>query len=151
MPRPTLSAPRLAAGLSLLLLLGGAAGAAGETDAAAARAAEGKAAEAETDQPPAFVSIEGLQVSIIDADEMSGRLRVEIVLQAGSPEALATLRRDLPLFRDRAFAAAMEHARLHVSPYAAVDAVKLSAALDSALDDPAVQRVLIIKVSAEPA
>ena len=113
--------------------------------ASAADAAE------ESDGPPAFVPIEGLQVPIIEAGQMSGRLRMEIVLQGVSAQSLPVLRRELPRFRERALAATSEYARLHVSPYAAVDAVELSTTLEGALKDPVIKRVLILTVRAEPA
>lgn len=118
----------------------------------ASAAAEAEAASADdAAEPPVFVPIEGLQVPIIEAGEMRGRIRLEIVLQGASAEALPTIRHDLPKFRDRAYTAALEHARLHVSADAAVDARRLSDVLDVALRDPVLKRVLIVRVSAEPA
>lgn len=113
--------------------------------------ASGDAPTAEADEPPVFVPIEGLQVPIIEAGAMSGRLRLEIVLQGASNAVLPDLRRELPRFRERALSAALEYARLHASPYAAVDAAQLSATLEAALKDPVLKRVLIVRVRAEPA
>lgn len=118
---------------------------------ASAEDGEKAASAVDPDAPPVFVPIEGLQVPIIESGEMGGRMRLEIVLQGVSADMLPTIRHDLPRYRDQAYAAALEYARLHVSPYAAVDARRLSGALDSALKDPALARVLIVRVSAEPA
>lgn len=122
----------------------------GAGEASAADAAAPKA-EDEAAQPPVFVPIEGLQVPIIESGEMRGRLRLEIVLEGVSTAALPAIRRDLPRFRDQALSAVLEHARLHVSPFAAVDAVRLSATLDTTLKDPSLKRILIVKAAAEPA
>lgn len=124
---------------------------AGAASAAGDAADANPAPEADGDQPPVFVPIEGLQVPIIEAGQMTGRLRIELVLQGVSNETLPLLRQELPRYRERALTAALEHARLHVSPYAAVDALQLSATLDAALKDPGLKRVLIVRVKAEPA
>jgi hypothetical protein len=139
MPRSFRPVPRLVAALCLSLAPVTGAGASGDAPAE------------EADAAPVFVPIEGLQVPIIEAGAMSGRLRVEIVLQGVSSAVLPDLRRELPRFRERALTAALEYARLHASPYAAVNVAELSATLEAALKDPVLKRVLIVQVRAEPA
>lgn len=112
-------------------------------------AAPGHAAEGEA---AGFVAMDEISVPIIDASRVDGVLRVSLVLQARDAADAAALARRMPLLRASALAATIEFARLHGSPFSAVDVARLSAALTPALVkvDAGIAKVLIVKVSAVP-
>ncbi|HSX54535.1 MAG TPA: hypothetical protein VLG14_04480 [Sphingomonas sp.] len=103
-------------------------------------------------QAPAerFVAMDEISVPIVDAGRIDGVLRVSIVLEARDTAGAADLARRTPELRAAGLGAAIEFARLHASPFTPVDVRRLSEALAPALRrvDPAIARVLIVKVSA---
>jgi len=115
--------------------------------ASVAGAVPGHAQQAPAEQ---FVAMDEISVPIVDAGRIDGVLRVSIVLEARDTAAAAGLARRMPELRAAGLGAAIEFARLHASPFNAVDVRKLSEVLAPALRriDPAIARVLIVKVSA---
>ena len=103
-------------------------------------------------QAPAerFVAMDEISVPIVDAGRIDGVLRVSIVLEARDTAGAADLARRIPELRAAGLGAAIEFARLHASPFTPVDVRRLSETLAPALRrvDPAIARVLIVKVSA---
>ncbi|WP_375195248.1 hypothetical protein [Sphingobium sp.] len=107
---------------------------------------------AEEGQAGSFITMEEISVPIIDASRIEGALRVSVVLQARDADGAAELARRMPELRMAGLSAAIEFARLHASPFSAVDAARLSSALTHALKgmDKRIAEVLIVKVSAMP-
>jgi hypothetical protein len=130
MPRPA-SFPSIILAASLL-------------GATPSHAAEGQASP--------FITMEEISVPIIDASRIEGVLRVSLVLQARDADGATRLVRRIPELRMAGLGAAIEFARLHASPFSAVDAARLSSALTYALKgmDKGIVQVLIVKVSAMP-
>jgi hypothetical protein len=112
-------------------------------------AAPGHAAEAEAAN---FVIMDEISVPIVDASRIDGVLRVSLTLQMRDAQGAAALTRRMPALRASALAATIEFARLHASPFSAVDVARLSAALTPALArvDQGIAKVLIVKISAMP-
>lgn len=100
-----------------------------------------------------FVAMNEISVPIVDAGRIDGVLRVSITLQAQDATSAARLAQRMPDLRTAGLNALIEFARLHASPFKAVDVHKLSAALTPALSkiDPAIQTVLIVSASARTA
>lgn len=100
--------------------------------------------------PASFVQLEDITAPIIDAGRIDGQLDLSLVIEAGSPEDAAELDKQKPALRAAMLASSLEFARLHASPFTAVDAGKLSEALVPAARevDPRISRVLIVKVGA---
>ena len=115
--------------------------------ASIAGAAPGHAQQA---QAETFVAMQEISVPIVDASRIDGVLRVSIVLEAKDAAGAASLARRMPELRAAGLGAAIEFARLHASPFTPVDVRRLSGMLAPALRgvDPAIARVLIVKVSA---
>lgn len=117
-----------------------------------ARGDERAQAEAVATEPPAVVDAEPLSVPIIDGGRITGTLVVDLAFEAtgGDADALGSA---MPQLRAATRAALAEHARLHASPWQAVDARELARALDSAGKpiSPAFKRALITEVRARRA
>lgn len=103
-------------------------------------------------QAPAetFVAMQEISVPIVDAGRIDGVLRVSVVLEAKDAAGAAGLARRMPELRAAGLGAAIEFARLHATPFTPVDVRRLSGMMAPALHgvDPAITRVLIVKVSA---
>ncbi|WP_176594179.1 hypothetical protein [Sphingobium sp. EM0848] len=99
-----------------------------------------------------FVVMEEISAPIVDASRVDGLLRVSLVLQVRDAHGAARLARRMPELRAAGLAAAIELARLHGSPFTAVDANRLTAALTPVLQrvDGRITKVLIVKLSAMP-
>ena len=102
---------------------------------------------------PHFVPLERITAPIFSTSRIEGSVDVTLVLQAADAGAAATMTRHMPELRAASLAATMEFARLYASGLTAVNAEQLSADLTTALKrtDPAIARVLIVKVAAQPA
>ena len=100
---------------------------------------------------PELVDMEFVEVPIIDGDRIEGQLRVHLVLNAGSVPAAERVTGALPRLRAATLLTMVEFARLHASPYRAVNSEKLSRTLTEALqrEEPAVGEVLIVEVGAK--
>lgn len=98
----------------------------------------------------AIRSLAPLSAAIIDGGQIEGQLKVSLAV-SGTDEG--TLERSIPLIRAAATSALSEHARLRATPYAAVNADALSHDLDMAIRRaaPAVSKVLLVRVEAQPA
>ncbi len=94
-----------------------------------------------------------IQAPIIDASRLDGQLRVLATLQTDDPTMLPVLREGTPRLRADLYAAALEFSRIYALACCAVDAQRLGDALTVAAkrSHPQVTRVLIIRLSAEPA
>ena len=121
--------------------------------AASVLLAQGGAAVAgEGGAEPAFLPMTDIVVPIVDGSRAHGRLRVRIVIMARDAAAIASLQTQMPELRETALVAAAEFARLHASPFAPVDAKRLSNDLSAAFKarDPEhfIARILLVGVSA---
>ena len=112
-----------------------------------ARQEESGAVQGEPAELPALVDAEPFAVPIVDAGRVTGTLAVDLMFQAadGNSDALGDA---MPQLRAATRDALAEHARLHASPWQAVDAEELVRALDVAGKrvSPALQRVLITEL-----
>lgn len=102
---------------------------------------------------PSFMPMAEISTPIIDASRLDGQLKVLATLQTDNPQMLPVLREDSPQLRADLYAAALEFARIYASGLRAVDAQRLGDDLTAAAkrSHPEVSRVLIIRLSAEPA
>lgn len=101
---------------------------------------------------PAFVPMEEIVVPIIDGARAYGRLRVKLVILAHDAAAIPAVQAGMPALRETALVATAEFARLYASPFAPVDAQRLSRDISAAMalhdKDHAIERVLLVRVSA---
>ncbi len=97
-----------------------------------------------------LVTMEALDVPIVEGDRADGRLRLKIVLRAADEAGATVLAEAMPGLRETALATTSEFARLYASPYTAVDAGRLAKDLYDALQarDPALRSVLLVEISA---
>lgn len=102
---------------------------------------------------PEFVAMDGITTPIFGESRIEGALSVTLVLQTANPAAAAALRKQLPQMRAVALSTTLEFSRLFASGFTPVDARRLSRSLNAALKPafPGIGRVLIVKLSAEPA
>ncbi len=102
---------------------------------------------------PEFVAMDGITTPIFGESRIEGALSVTIVLETANPAAAAALQRQLPQVRAVALSTTLEFSRLFASGFTPVDARRLSRSLNAALKPafPGIGRVLIVKLSAEPA
>lgn len=102
---------------------------------------------------PELVPIDEIITPIFGQSRIEGALRVAIVLEAANPTSAAALKRQLPQLRAVALSTTLEFSRLFASGFTPVDARRLSRSLNAALKPafPGIGRVLIVKLSAEPA
>ena len=146
----------------LLLLVAGALigvppAAASGSEGGSEKGAEGKGAEGkggESAHPsPLFVTLDPLDVPIVEGDRADGRLKLNLVLQGADDAAAAAIDTRRPALREAALAAAIEFARLHASPSTPVDARRLAADVTTALRriDPTIRAVLVVEVAARRA
>lgn len=99
--------------------------------------------------PPAVVTLAPMTAAIVDAGIVQGRLEVSLAVSGSDP---ARLEEHLPLVRAAAFEALSDHARLHASPFSAVQAGLLAAQLDRSVGRALPgSRVLLLKAAARPA
>lgn len=116
----------------------------------------GMAQAADGDEGPAafpyLVPMDEIMVPIVESDRISGAFRFKLVLAARDGENLTRLRYGVPTLRAAGIAAGLEFARLDVSAFRPVDAVKFSRQLSETLSalEPALARVLIVELAAEP-
>lgn len=98
----------------------------------------------------AIKALAPMAVAIVDGGQIQGRLKVSLAV-SGTDEAV--LEQNIPVVRAAAIGALSEHARLRATPYAPVNAEQLSHDLDHAVRAaaPAVDRVLLVRVEAQPA
>lgn len=91
-----------------------------------------------------------LVVPIVEGARANGRLRLRLVLRAGTAADAARLQATLPALREASVAAAAEFARLYASPLTPVDARQLARDIGAALRarDHGVAMVLVIEVAA---
>lgn len=113
--------------------------------AALALLAGAATARAET---PSIVTLETLAVPIVDNGHIEGRLELGLALVATDEQAATRLALGAPRLQATAMAAALEFARLHATPFRAVDVGALLARVAPALRGPDVSRVLVLKVMA---
>lgn len=114
-----------------------------------ASTAAGGAVDAK-DSEPMVVDMPMVSVPIIDGGRVEGALQVKLAMNAAGPGEVDRVTAALPRLRSAALVTLVEFARLHASPFRAVDNEKLSASLDKALRqaEPAVASVLLLEVSA---
>lgn len=101
----------------------------------------------------AFVPLDEIVVPIVDGTRAYGRLRIKIVLIPHNPAALPLMTARVPQLRETALVATAEFARLYATPFAPVDAQRLSNDISVSLAardrDHTVSRVLVVKLVAE--
>lgn len=116
--------------------------------AAALMGAQGT--EPRTPELSELVAVEAILVPIVDGGRVEGTLEVKVVLRTSDANSASA---QLPQIRAELRQAAAEYARLHVSPWQAVDSASLAAALDAANRHatPAVLGTLLLEVRARPA
>ncbi|MGN6374402.1 MAG: hypothetical protein ACTHMG_02490 [Sphingomonas sp.] len=114
----------------------------------ATAAAPANGAEAASSIAPPLVAAAPLDVPIVDAGAVIGRLTFTASFELADPAAAAMATAQAPQLRAATLAAALDFARLHASPYLPVDAQLLSDGLTRAARavNPGVRRVLIIEV-----
>lgn len=110
------------------------------------------AAASEGAAGPALVPMDEIVVPIVDGARAYGRLRIKLVILAHNAAAIPTLQMDMPALRETALIAAAEFARIHASPFAPVDAQRLSRDISTAMTghdrNHAIARILLVSVSA---
>ncbi|MEE4452380.1 hypothetical protein [Novosphingobium resinovorum] len=99
---------------------------------------------------PTFLPMEQIDAPIVDGGQVDGVLHVTITVQARTEDDAAALGKRMPELRAAALPAAIEFARLRASRFAAVDVARLAEMLTPPLKrvDPAIDKVLIVRVSA---
>ena len=99
---------------------------------------------------PQLVVMAPIVVPIVGSDRLDGALHLKLVLAATDAAALARVTKHLPVLRALSVAGAIEFSRLYASTRTPVDAVRLRAALTTALhaEDADVADILIVEVSA---
>jgi hypothetical protein len=97
-----------------------------------------------------LVTMEEVNVPIIDSDRVNGALTFKLVIDAGSQETATKINGEMPVLRAATIAAGLEFARLNASALRAVDAQRLDKDLTAALKaaEPGLVRVLIVEVEA---
>ena len=97
-----------------------------------------------------LLPMEEVVVPIIEADRIAGNMRVKLVIEASSVEALSRAVAGMPKLREATVATALEFARLNASGMRAVDAGRLDHDLNAALRavEPGVSRALIVEIAA---
>lgn len=93
----------------------------------AAQASEG----VEAADPPVLVTLEPMQIPIIDHGVLVGRLEVRAMWKGANAEDAAGAEQRLPALRAALIAAASDHARLVATPGQAVDPQALSRRLEA--------------------
>ena len=103
-------------------------------------------------QSAALVGLEPISVPIVDGGRINGSLDVRLTIRPveGGGDALAAA---MPHLRAAAREVLSEHARLHASPWQAVDASQLVSTLTASVKRaaPKADKVLLIEVRAHPA
>ncbi|WP_010219790.1 hypothetical protein [Sphingomonas sp. PAMC 26621] len=99
---------------------------------------------------PQLVAMAPIIVPIVGSDRLDGALHLKLVLAAADATALARLTKRAPALRAVSVAGAIEFSRLYASTRTPVDAVRLRAALTTALraEDAGIAEILIVEVSA---
>ena len=102
---------------------------------------------------PAFLPVPEITTPIIDASRLDGAVKVLATIETADQVTLSEVREDMPRVRADMYAATLEFSRLYASGFRAVDARRLGEQLSDAVrrSHPGVSRVLILKLSAEPA
>ncbi|MBJ6123009.1 hypothetical protein [Sphingomonas mollis] len=100
-----------------------------------------------------LVEMKPIDVPIVEGNRSDARLRLKLVLRAADAPGAAKITTDMPALREAALAGASEFARLHASPYVAVDAEMLVHDLTATLHhrDPGITAVLLVEVVASAA
>ncbi|MFC3578694.1 hypothetical protein [Sphingomonas hylomeconis] len=97
-------------------------------------------------EPAAVLPLDALRVPVLDAGRLEGTLLVQADLELGASSDASRV----PAYRAALLSAALEFARLRVSPNAPVDVQLLSEALTMSVRsvDPQIRHVLIVEVTA---
>ena len=113
--------------------------------AGAATGSEGGAASA-------FVKLEKVEVPIFGNSRIEGRITAQLILQMTAPDQAASATRQMPELRGHVVETMLEFGSLYASGFSAVDAERLSAALNAAIKarNASVRRVLIVELTASP-
>lgn len=106
-----------------------------------------KGHDSDTSGAPALVTLEAIRVPIVDGGRFEGTLEAKVALRSSDADLLSE---QLPVVRAATRGALAEYARLHVSPWQAVDSAALASALDLANRKavPAVEGALLLEVRA---
>ncbi|EZP80148.1 hypothetical protein BV97_03562 [Novosphingobium resinovorum] len=99
---------------------------------------------------PTFLPMEQIDAPIVDGGRVDGVLHVAITLQAKTADDAAALAKRMPELRAAALPATIEFARLRASRFSPVDVERLAGMIAPSVKrvDPAIDKVLIVKVSA---
>lgn len=97
-----------------------------------------------------FVSLEPIEVPIVDGGRIDGVFHVTIVLQAKSADEATALVGRMPELRAVTLPAVIEFARLHASRFVPVDVTRLAATITPPVKalDRSIDKVLVVRVSA---
>lgn len=102
--------------------------------------------------PPdaSFLAMEQIDAPITDGDRIDGVLHVLVTVQAKPGEDAGAIGKRMPELRAAALPAAIEFASLRASRFSAVDVEKLAQMIADPVRrvDPAIEKVLIVQVSA---
>jgi hypothetical protein len=100
---------------------------------------------------PMLVDMSQVAVPIIDGDRVQGMLQVRLAFNTADSAGVDQVTAALPRLRSATVVTLVEFARLHASPFRAVDSDRLSRALSDSLRkaEPAVTEVLLLEVSAK--
>lgn len=101
-------------------------------------------------ETPHLVAMDEIRVPIIEGNRSDGTLRLKLVLQTKTAAGAEHAKAMLPVLRASSLGAAVEFARLYVSPMRPVDAGRLAADMTAALhaQDADIARVLLVEVIA---
>lgn len=97
-----------------------------------------------------LVTMDEMNVPIVDGARTDGTLRYQIVIAAKNEAGRQELTAALPVLRAASLGAGLEFARLYASPMMPVDAARLASDMTAALQaqNPKVDRILLVKVMA---
>jgi hypothetical protein len=99
-----------------------------------------------------FVNLQDVDIPIFGNSRIEGRINARLVLQMANPLEAGLATQRMPEIRTRIVETMLDYGSLHVSGFAPVDAVELSASLNAGIKarHKAVRRVLIVELSASP-
>lgn len=100
--------------------------------------------------PATLVAIDEIKAPIVDSGRLDGILKVKLTVRTRTAQGAAALTSNMPQVRTALLEGVMEFARLHASPYLAVDVEKLRAILTPAARKvaPQIDAVLVTEAGA---